>query len=127
RPVHRGSRIKQAAIGNKRGFAAGEALQSLVVAQAVGVERAVAEEVEPHAMKFVGTGLGDHIDRAAGGPPELCREAVGVNLELLPRVLAELIRRAARSRAAQSLAEEEVVVIHAVNLDAVERTFLPAE
>src|SRR5262245_1604579 len=120
-------RVEPEAIGNKRGFAAGEALQSLVVAQAVGVERSVAEEVEGRAMKFVGAGLGDHVDRAAGGPPELGREAVGVDLKLLHRVLAELIGGSARSCAAQRLAEEQIIVVHAVNLDAVERTFLPAE
>src|SRR5581483_3553539 len=64
---------------------------------------------------------------AAGGPPEFGREAVGVDLKLLHGVLAELVRGAARPGAAERLAEKEVVVIHAVNLDAVERALLAAE
>ena len=72
-------------------------------------------------------GLGDDVDHGAAGAAVLGRERVRVDLELLHRVLAELVRRAARAGASGRLAEERVVVVGAVDDEAVERAALTGE
>src|SRR5262252_6449965 len=75
-------------------------------------------------MKGVGAGFGDHVDHSAAGAAQLGRVSVGVDLEFLYSVLAELIRSAARAGASESLAEECVVVVGAINGQGVQGTAL---
>src|SRR5262249_20245580 len=82
-------------VRDERGPSARKVFQTCVIAQAVGIERSIAEKVEGRSVEFICSGLGDHINCATGGPPELGGETVGIDLELLYGVLAELIRRAA--------------------------------
>ena len=90
------------------------------------IQRFVAEEFESAAMTFVRAGLRDDIDDRAAGAAELSRKAVLIHLKFLDRLFGKLVRRA-RARAAERLAEESVVVVRAVDLQAVERAFLSAD
>ena len=87
----------------------------------------VAIELEDRPIEVVRARLRDHVDHGAAGAAVLGGVAVGVDLELLHGVLAELVRRAAGAGAAEGLAEEGVVVVGAVDDDAVQRAALAGE
>src|SRR5688572_28537868 len=74
-------------------------------------------------MPFVSAGLGDHIDDGTAGTAELSRKAVLIHLKFLDRLYRKLVWRA-RTGAAERLAEESVVVVGAVDLQAVESSLL---
>jgi len=57
----------------------------------VGVQAAVTIELESSAVKFVGAGFGDDINDGAAGVAEFGGICVGIDLELLYRVFAELV------------------------------------
>ncbi len=83
----------------------------LLVNGIVGVEAAVAVELERRAVKQVGAGFCDHVDDSAAGMTEFRRIGVGIHLEFLHGVLAELIGSAAGTGAAERLAEKRIVVV----------------
>ena len=78
-------------------------------------------------MELVRARLGHDVDDRAAGAAVLGRVGVRVDLELLHRVLRELVRRAAGTGAAEGLAEERVVVVRAVDDERVERAALAGE
>lgn len=53
------------------------------------IERTVAEKSEQAAMKGVGSGFGDNVDRRAAGSAQLRRVVVAVDLKLVDRILAD--------------------------------------
>ena len=77
-------------------------------------------------MKFVRPGARDNVDDRATGTTELRREAVLVDLKLLHRFFGKLVWRA-NTAAPESLTEEGVVVIHAVNLKIIKSSLLAAD
>ena len=93
----------------------------------VRVERLVAIELEDRSVQVVGPGLGDDVDHGAAGAAVFRRERVRVDLELLHRVLAELVRRAAGAGSSRRLTKERVVAVGAVDDEAVERAALTGE
>src|SRR5204862_7817662 len=100
---------------------------ALVIDPGVGVHRFVAEVLESRAVEFVGSALSDNVDYAAARAPDFGRVAIGRDLKFEDRILAEAVRVAAGSGAASRLAEEHVVGIRAVDLQAVRSAALPAE
>ena len=66
---------------------------SLVVEKRVGVENLVAEELIQAAVEGIGAGFCREIDRAAGQTAELGTQIVGLNPELLDRILRRNQRR----------------------------------
>src|SRR5713226_8626602 len=63
-----------------------------VVDPSVGVQVAVAEDLEGRTVELIGAGLGYHVDHRAAGPPEFGGVTVAVHLELFHRIDAELVR-----------------------------------
>ena len=61
--------------------------------------------------------FGNYVDHGAAGASQLGRVAVAVDLELLHRVLTELIRCATGAGAAQRLSKESVVIVGAVDCE----------
>ena len=98
-----------------------------IVLPAIGVEALVAEELEKRPMKVVSAALGDHVQNAPAGAPDLRRVAVGGNLILLHGILAETIRAAARSGASGGLPEERIIGVRAVHLKAIRCAALSTE
>ena len=80
--------------------------------------------MEEAAVRLVGARLGDDVDDAAGGAPELGVGAAGDDLEFLHRVERDVDGGAL---AAHLLAEEAVVVVAAVQADVVEDAALAGE
>src|SRR4029079_2788541 len=72
------------------------------------VEVLVAAEAEQAAVGRVGAALGDDVDDAAGGAPELRRVALGGDLVLLDGLGRELLEQAAH---------HAVVVVAAIDVD----------
>jgi hypothetical protein len=101
------------------------ALLSLDVRR-VGVQRLVAEILEDAAVEIVRARLRDDVDDRAARAPELRRKAVLVDLKLFHRLFRELVGRA-HARASERLTEEGVVVVRAVNLQAVQSSLLAAD
>jgi len=83
----------------------------------VGIQALVAKEFKGRAVEVVGAGLGDDVDHSTAGVAELGGICVGIDLEFLHCVFAELVRGAARSSAADGLAEESVVVVERQRLE----------
>ena len=98
-----------------------------LVDRVVRVQSLVSEELEHRSMKFVAARFRDDVDDRAAGSPVLGGERVGVHLELLHGILAELVGRAPRTGAADGLTEERVVVVGAVDDQAVQRAALAGE
>ena len=93
----------------------------------VRVVALVAQEVEERAVEIVRARLRHDVDDGATGAAVLGRVGVVVDLELLYRVLRELVRRAAGAGAAEGLAEERVVIVRAIDDERVERAALSGE
>src|SRR5207302_4134622 len=91
------------------------------------VETAVAEKLKCRAVEAIAAGFGYDVGYGASSAAEFGGIAVSIDLELLHGVLAELVRCAPRTGAAERLAKEGVVVVGAVNGQRVERPALPAE
>src|SRR5690349_2942693 len=81
----------------------------------VCVQAAIAEELECSSVKGIGSRFGNHVDHRSASAPEFCGIAVGVDLEFLHRILAELIGSSSRTRTSERLSEESVVVVCAVH------------
>src|SRR5204863_262657 len=79
-------------------------------------EVAVPVHVEAAAMVRVAARLGDHVDEAAGGAPELRRVSRRDDLEFLHRFLRKGEGRA-RALTAPDAAEERLVVVGTVDAD----------
>ena len=77
----------------------------------VGIKALVTIELEASAMKIVCTGFGHDVYDRAAGVAQFGGIGVGINLEFLNGVFAELIGSAARTSTPDGLAEEGVVVI----------------
>src|SRR5205085_1251043 len=92
----------------------------------VRVQSLVAEELEEAAVEGVRAGLRDDVYDRAARAPELGGEAILVDLKLLHGLFTELVGRA-HAAAPERLTEEGVVVVNAVNLEAVECAALPAD
>ena len=90
----------------------------------VGIQALVAKELKGRAVEIVSAGLGDHVDHSAASVAELSGICVGIDLEFLHRVFAELVRSTARSSAADGLAEEGVVVVRAIDDQGIESAAL---
>ena len=73
-----------------------------LVGVGVRVERLVAEELEGRAVEVVGARLGHHVDHRSARAPVFGGVGVAVDLELLHRVLAELVGSAAGAGAARA-------------------------
>src|SRR5581483_5273958 len=95
-----------------------------VIDPGIGIHLPVAEIFKCGAVKLVGAGLGHDVGDRAAGASELGRVAAAVDLKLLHRIHAELVRSAAGAGASDGLAIKIVVVVSAIDLHAVER---PAE
>src|SRR5207249_5708534 len=93
----------------------------------VGIEAPVAKEFKGRAVEIVGAGLGDHVDHSSAGVAKFGGISIGIDLEFLDRVFAELVRSAARASAADGLAEEGVVVVRAVNDQGIYSAALPGK
>src|SRR5437660_8955703 len=90
----------------------------------VGIQAPVAKEFKGRAVEIVGAGLGDDVDHGTARAAECGGIGVGIDLEFLHRVFAELVGSAARSRAADGLSEEGVVVVRAINNEGIESAAL---
>ena len=90
----------------------------------VGVQALVAKEFKGRTVEIVATGLGDHVDHRTACVAEFRGICVGIDLEFLHRVFAKLVRSAARSGAADGLAEEGVVVVRAIDDEGIESSAL---
>ena len=77
-----------------------------------GVEGAVAEVIEPGAVKFVRAGLGDDVDDGAAGASGFGGDGIGGDAEFLDHLVGKLIGGAI---AAAGLGEEGVVVVGAID------------
>src|SRR3954452_6513848 len=82
----------------------------------IGGESVVLAEVVSRAVKLVGARLGDDVDEAAAGPPELRVGAVRDHHEVLNRVQVE---GEGRPLAAPLLTEEWIVEVGSVDRDVV--------
>ena len=78
-------------------------------------------------MKIVGAALGDYVEHAASGASDFSRIPVGRHLIFLNGVLTESVRAAASSGAAHRLAEERIVGIRSIHLEAIRSAALAAE
>ena len=96
----------------------GSSLQ--LVDQVDRVQRLVAIELEELAGRRVRARFGHHVDYRTAGPAVLGRVRIRVHLELFHGGRAELVGGAARPGAADRLSEERVVVVGAVDDEAVE-------
>src|SRR5207244_10838488 len=66
----------------------------------VRIQAPVAKEFKGRAVEIVGAGLGDHVDHSSAGVAKFGGIGIGIDLEFLDRVFAELVRSAARASAA---------------------------
>src|SRR5262249_53511581 len=64
---------------------------SSVVEERIRIHRPVSVKLKGSAVKLVAPGLGDYVDDCSSGPAEFGRVPVGVDLELLDRVLRKLV------------------------------------
>ena len=76
-------------------------------------------------MELIGTRLGDHINYRSTRAAKLSRKSVLIDLELLHRLFRELVGRP-DTAAPKRLAKKCVVVVHTVNLKAIESSTLAA-
>src|SRR5438105_4715936 len=90
----------------------------------IGVQSTVAEKLEGSSVVRVGSRFGNHVDDCPACASKLSRVAVGIHLELLYRIFAELIGSAAGTGASEGLSEEVVVVVGAVDGQRVQRAAL---
>ena len=81
-----------------------------------GAERTVAEVVERGAVQVIGAGFGDDVDDGAAGASLLGAVGIGGDAELLHDFGGELVGSAIASA---SLGEEGVVVVAAIDQEAV--------
>ncbi len=98
-----------------------------LVRVAVRVQVLVPVELEHRPVEVVRARLGHDVHDGASRASVLRGVGVPVHLELLDRVLAELVGGAAGAGAPEALAEEGVVIVRAVDHDAVERPALARE
>ena len=75
-------------------------------------------------MQIIRAGFGHHVDDGAAGPAKLRRVSIRVHLKFLYRILAELEWRTAGSGTSGGLAEECVVIVCAIDDQAVHRSAL---
>ena len=90
----------------------------------VGVQALVAKEFKGGAVEIVSAGLGDDVNYCSSGMAEFGGIRVGIHLEFLDRVFAELVGSPARSSAAYGLAEESVVVVRTIDDEGIESAAL---
>src|SRR5579885_2884179 len=98
-----------------------------VVFPRVRIESFIAEKFERRSVEVIRAGLGDHVDDAAAGAPDLGRIVIGIDLELLDGVFAEAVRIAAGAGASSGLSKEDVIGVGAIHQKAVGRAALAAE
>jgi len=91
------------------------------------VQLLVPVKIEGVAVELVGARLRYDVDDGTARTSVLGGIGVGVDLEFLDRVQAELVRGPARARSSQGLPEERVVVVGAVHDDAVQGPALARE
>src|SRR5205085_1349371 len=72
----------------------------------IRIQRPVAIKLERRSMEIVRSRFRDHIDHRPARASQLRRISVGIDLELLHCVLAELIRRPTRAGASAGLPKE---------------------
>src|SRR5947209_1588153 len=90
----------------------------------IRVQSTVAEKLEGSSVVRIGSRFGNHVDDCPACASKLSRVAVGIYLELLYRIFAELIGSAAGTGASEGLSEEVVVVVGAVDGQRVQRAAL---
>src|SRR5262245_47572505 len=112
---------------SRSSFIAGSVATGSIVERRIRVERLITIELERRSVKLIPARPGYNVDHGASGAPELRGITIGVDLKLLDGVLRKLIWRAARTGATESLTEEGVVVVCAVDLETVQRAALPGE
>src|SRR5439155_9460741 len=93
----------------------------------IGIERFVTVEPETRSVQLVGPGFRDHVDNGAARPAELCGVSIRIDLKLLDGILAELKGRSPGTGAPGRLTEEGVVIISAVDNEAIHCSALTGE
>src|SRR6185437_11528953 len=91
----------------------------------IRVEGLVAEILESTTVKFVRAGFGDDVDYRPTRTSELRRKSILIHLKFLHGLFRELIRWP-HAAATKRLAEEGVVIVNAIDLQAVESAALSA-
>ena len=113
------SRLKRQSLASALSKCALQAVDRII-----GVQSTIAEELECRAVKRVRSRFGNHVDDCPACASKLSRVAVGIYLELLDRIFAELIGSAAGTGASEGLSEEVVVVVGPVDGQRVQRAAL---